>query len=285
MHENQKSIAILLAAYNAEKYIVEQIDSIIAQTNQDWTLYIRNDGSTDSTAEIIEKYYEKYPDRIIEIDKGGKNLGCRNNFFRLFEVVDSEYYMFCDQDDIWLPQKIEISLKEIQSCEQRYSPATPILAFCDSIICDENMNIISSSFWKSSKINPVKLLSYNYMAISCPAAGASSILNKSVKSMLIPIAENDLIYDYWIAISVAKYGKLHVITQPLRYYRQHGDQVSGITVGQANTIKHKLLNYKTLLKQYRFEARHHSDFGYGSHMKYYWYKMLTILKTRLSRYR
>ena len=94
MINNKRTIAILLAAYNAEQFLSEQIDSIIQQVYTDWTLYIRNDGSEDTTQLIIDNYVEKFPDKIIQFDKNGQNLGCIGNIFRLFEEIESNYSMF-----------------------------------------------------------------------------------------------------------------------------------------------------------------------------------------------
>lgn len=280
---NPRSIAILLAAYNAQDFIADQLDSIISQTNTEWTLYIRNDGSKDETQGIIDRYNLAYPDKIIQIDKGGENLGCRNNFFKLFEVVESDYYMFCDADDVWLPQKVQVLYDAMRELEVDY-PTLPLQAFSDVIICDAQMNVIEDSHWRSTGINPEYFLSYNYMAVCCNAGGACSIYNKAVKNMIFPLKNDFLIYDFWIAINVAKYGKFKVVHQALLKYRQHGNQIYGVSYGRFNSVGYKLKNIKKLIKKYHWEAKHHRDFGYGPPLKYYWYKILTICKIRFSRY-
>mgnify|MGYP001752760343 CR=1 FL=1 len=127
-----KPIAILLAVYNGEKYLQVQIDSILAQTNQQWVLYIRDDDSTDSTQQIIFDYCLKYDNIVAVKDKLG-NLGCYENFRQLLRVVRSKYYMFSDADDYWLPEKVQISYDFILKKEEQY-PNIPILAHCDKII-------------------------------------------------------------------------------------------------------------------------------------------------------
>lgn len=281
MYNNSCPTAILLAAYNAEKFLEEQIDSILAQTNQEWTLYIRNDGSNDGTQNVIDRYMEKYSEKIIQIDKGGENLGCRNNFFRLLEVVESEYYVFSDADDIWLDDKVEVSLNAIKQAEHEY-PNTPVMAFGDTIVCDSKMNVLEESYWTSVKIDPEKFLSYNYMAVCCTAGGSCSIFNQKVKDALFPLANNNLIYDYWIALVVAKVGKLKVIHRPLKYYRQHDNQVCGVAIQNENALRYKFSKIGSLLREYNFNAKQLKSIGYGPIVKYYWYKILTILKIRLS---
>ena len=104
---NKRSIAILMATYNGEKYLKEQIDSIMNQTNHDWTLYIQDDGSKDKTLDIIKSYSDE---RIVWVDNGLTRQGCCMNFMSLLNKVESSYYMFCDQDDVWLPEKVQISI-------------------------------------------------------------------------------------------------------------------------------------------------------------------------------
>lgn len=282
MYKNTKKIAILLAAYNAELYITEQIESIISQTNKDWTLYIRNDGSTDKTGEIISEYCEKFSN-IIEIDKGGKNFGCRNNFFRLLEVVESDYYMFCDADDVWLPIKVQISFEKLYEIELK-NPNVPILAHSDAVICDKDLNVISDSYWKSTGINARSFTHYNYLCVCCTVGGAKSIFNKKVKDMIFPLEDNEFMFDYWIAMNVAKYGIVSVIDTPTILYRQHSSNLLGVTVGDDNSIYNKLRNSFSLIKLYKRESDALRKVGYGGFVKYMYYKMLVVFKIRFYKY-
>lgn len=277
---NSQPIAILLAAYNAEKYLVEQIDSLLNQSNQDWVLYIRNDGSKDKTQKIIDNYIEKYSNRIIQIDKRGENLGCRNNFFRLLEVVESDYYMFCDADDVWLPTKIELSYNFLKEKEKKY-PAKPILVHTDAVICDEKLNQIAPSFWKYTGINPEQFVTYNYIAVCCTVGGAKSVFNKKAKELVFPLDNNSLMFDYWLALNVAKNGYIFPLHKPLILYRQHSGQVLGVTIGSKNEIKNKLSHFFSLIKEYHNNAKILKSIGYGLCIKYYWYKLMTIIKIRL----
>ncbi|WGQ12738.1 glycosyltransferase family 2 protein [Sphingobacterium faecium] len=281
IYHNKRNIAILLAAYNAEKYLSEQIDSIIQQTFTNWTLYIRNDGSTDDTQKIISDYCLRYPDQIFEIDKGGYNLGCRNNFFKLLEVVESDYYMFCDADDVWLRNKVEISYERITLLECSNSKM-PILAHTDAIICNSDLETISDSFWHSTGLKPEKLTSFNYICVCCTVGGAKSIFNKKVKELIFPLADNDFMFDYWIAMNVAKYGIISVIDIPLIKYRQHANNLLGVTYGNKNSIFSKLKLIKNLLSQYKSESDKLKTIGYGGFVKYLFYKLLVIVKTRFN---
>lgn len=279
--KNETPVAILLAAYNAEKYLSEQIDSVLRQSMQNFTLYIRNDGSSDGTQEIIESYINRYPNKIIQIDKYGGNLGCRDNFFRLLSVVQSKYYMFCDADDVWFDDKVKILYEDIKDVERRHPTRTPILCFADTTVCDSDLNIIAPSYWNVMKLNPEKMLSFNYMAICCTAGGSSSVFNQYVKDLVIPLEDNNLMYDYWIALNVSKHGILHPIRKPVKFYRQHDCNVCGVNVTKPINKINTLSKINFQLRIYKDEIRQLQKIHYGSSIKYFFYKLL-ILFNRLT---
>ncbi len=275
-------MAILLAVYNGEKFLAEQIDSIVRQTVTDWTLYIRDDASTDGTRRIIDGYLERYPGKVVEIDRGGPNLGCSGNFFRLLEAVESTYYVFSDADDVWFDDKLEVSLAAIRRQEEKY-PDTPVLVFGDAVVCDAQMNVVEPSLWKSTGIKPEKFLSYNYAVICCHAGGSRPLFNQRAKEAIPPAPDPRLTYDYWIALNIARAGRLGVIHRPLTYYRQHENQVCGIGYGRDTSTKYRLKHLRGgggWFENKGGGARQRPDFGYGPQVKYYWYKFLTLLKIR-----
>jgi rhamnosyltransferase len=97
-------IAILLATYNGGQYLMEQLDSLLQQTCQEWTLYIHDDGSTDNTYDILREYSQKHSNiYVLEYES---QRGAMGNFLSLLQRVEADYYMFCDQDDVWLKQKV-----------------------------------------------------------------------------------------------------------------------------------------------------------------------------------
>ena len=100
-----------MATFNGETYLTDQIDSILNQTSDDWTLYINDDGSNDGTENIIQSYSKKHGDKIVILNLFPKGMGAASNFLSMLENIESEYYMFSDQDDVWSPKKIEKSVK------------------------------------------------------------------------------------------------------------------------------------------------------------------------------
>ena len=107
-------ITILLATYNSSRYIRELIDSILNQTYKEWNLVVRDDLSKDDTVAIISEYIKQHPSKISILDNHGESKRAYLNFVELLKNVESEYYMFCDHDDVWLPNKIELSIKRMK---------------------------------------------------------------------------------------------------------------------------------------------------------------------------
>ena len=133
----EEPIDILLATYNGEKYIKEQIDSILNQTYKNIKLIISDDFSKDRTPEILREYAEKDKRIILYIQE--KNLGVVKNIEFLLKKVESPYYMLADQDDYWMPEKVEKTLEKLQE-------ENSDLAFGDLEVVDEKLNTIYPSF-------------------------------------------------------------------------------------------------------------------------------------------
>ncbi len=223
-------IGILMATYNGEKFIKEQIDSILNQTYKNWKLIIHDDGSTDGTPKIIKDYVKRFPDKIIFIEDGIKCGGAKENFSHLIQIVKKDsnfdYIMFSDQDDIWLPDKIEISLKKIKDLEKIHGKTKPLLVYSDLKVVDQDLNVICESFWKFQKINP-SYNSFNYLLVQNVVTGCTILINTPALKLISPIPKNAIIHDWWIALVVSAFGKLDFIKNAAVLYRQHGYNVTG----------------------------------------------------------
>ena len=219
-------IAILLATYNSDRFLSEQIDSIISQTYKDWILYIRDDGSTDETKTLIEDYKSRWPDKIklIVDDKG--SLRSYMNFVELMKSVDAEYYMFCDHDDVWLSNKIEISYERIKNLERIY-PSKPIVVHTDMKVVNQDLNVMSESFWKYSRLLP-NHTSFWELVCCNTVNGCTMLFNHLAKLSCNGNEPYCLMHDVLVAQSVsAQGGIISAIEEPMVLYRQHFDNVIG----------------------------------------------------------
>jgi len=220
-------ISICMATYNGEKYLKEQIDSILAQSNQEWELLIRDDGSHDNTVSIIKDYVGKYSNKISLIEGDKSYLGASLNFGQLLEYANGEYIMFSDQDDVWLPNKIELTLIAMKSAEQLY-PDKPLLVHTDLKVVDPNLNIIAESMWGYQKLFPEIGDNLSTMMARNVVTGCATMINSKAKAVSTPIPKEAVMYDWWIGISVAKHGKIIPVGAPSILYRQHSDNVIGV---------------------------------------------------------
>lgn len=236
-----KKIAILLATYNGEKHLREQIDSILNQTFKDFDLYIRDDASKDGTSKIIEEYRSKYPKKIFDISNGKSSGASQNNFLLLLKYVVGkyQYYMFCDQDDVWLPNKVEAEYNEIE----KYDNRKPILVHSDLYVVDSKLNIKADSFINYSKLSNMEL-NFNKLLMQNNVTGCTMIFNNALAKK-VNFKCNQLLHDHHIAILASSCGEIHLLRQPLVYYRQHGDNVVG---AQKFSLIHKKTDFSSYKK-------------------------------------
>jgi len=218
-------IDILLATYNGERFLKQQIDSILAQSNQDWQLLIRDDNSSDSTVNIIKDYAGKYPQKVRLIEDKYGRLGTALNFGKLLEHAANDYVMFSDQDDIWLPDKISLTLNTMKDVEKLY-PDKPILVHTDLKVVDEDLKTIADSLWSYCKMSPLDN-SLNKIIYRNVATGCATMINRKAVEVSKPIPPEARVHDWWVALNVAKTGKIAHIPLPTVLYRQHTQNIIG----------------------------------------------------------
>ena len=220
-------IHILLSTYNGERYLSEQLDSIIAQTVADWRLFVRDDGSTDTTVQLLEKYAKA--DRRIRLITDGENIGACRSFERLLtQCGEADYYAFADQDDVWKPEKLAVCLDQMHRQEHIY-PAKPIVVHTDLQVVDEHLHEIAPSFWRYSNIRP-ELVDANlrYLAICNSVTGCAMFFNRAARETALPFRETAYMHDAWVALSTAAAGgKVIPLSATPIAYRQHQTNVLG----------------------------------------------------------
>ncbi|MBR3133512.1 MAG: glycosyltransferase family 2 protein [Clostridia bacterium] len=222
-----EKIDILLATYNGEKYLKQQLDSILKQTYGEFNLIISDDCSSDGTRRILDEY-EKMDSRIT-VYYQQENLGYVKNFEFLLSRVESEYYMLSDQDDVWLPNKVEESYNYLISENAE-------LVFTDLIVVNEKLEEMYYSFndlMKYSK-KAIKYEDYKLQFLYNCVTGCTIITKKKFLNDILPIPNESeyVIHDFWIPLITSFKGKIKYLNKPLIKYRQHeGNQVGAKTKG------------------------------------------------------
>jgi glycosyltransferase involved in cell wall biosynthesis len=220
------SVEVLLATYNSEKYLNAQIDSLLGQSCQYFRILVRDDGSQDGTHEIIQSYISQHPDKIILIPSQETSTGPTKNFSKLIEASTADYILLCDHDDVWLPNKIEVSLEKIQQMERLHTPDTPILAHSDLTVVNENLEVINDSFFKFQALNSNRKLFGNLLSQNV-ITGCATIINRALADLSTPIPDQALMHDWWIALIASAFGYIGLIETQTILYRQHFNNILG----------------------------------------------------------
>lgn len=247
-------VNILMSTYNGQQFLSEQIRSIKEQSYTDWTLFIRDDGSSDNTKEIL-KDFEHQDSRIHLIDSDkSDNLGVIKSFHKLVNHDRADFYFFSDQDDVWLPNKLELSLKEAQN----YPANLPLMVYMDLKVVNQDLEIMTESMVKSQSHHAntelVQELTENTVT------GGVAMINHTLAEMWQE-TDDILMHDWYLALLASAFGNLVFIDQPGELYRQHSDNVLGARTLSKRFKKwirpHILFAvYWDLIKNSQKQARH-----------------------------
>lgn len=228
MDRHEAPVEILLAAYNGEAYLVEQIDSILRQTDARWHLTISDDGSTDGTGAVIDAYVSRHPGKITRHRFDRRFGNARDHFFALMALCDADYMLFCDQDDVWHPEKVQKTREALERAEAEFGADVPILAFSDQTPTDEHLRPLAPSLMRYQK-QYFERFDYRSILMQNVVTGGAMGVNRA----LARLAERGMgdgrviMHDWWLAAVAARFGQIAYIDEPLGVYRQHGDNAVG----------------------------------------------------------
>lgn len=240
-------VSIVMATYNGEKYIEEQIESILSSTYQDFELYIFDDGSKDSTMTILNNYQKQYPDKI-NISQNQTNLGVTHNFLYAINRTTADYIMLCDQDDVWKKDKIARTLKRMRQMEVQFEKELPIAVFTDAHVVDSNLNMIHESFFLSGRLNP-RLTDLSHLLMENKLIGCTVMINAALRKVLQSscLPQKAKLHDGWLGLIASSLGKIGFIKEPTLLYRQHEANL----VGNRNFLSYVLNRISNMREQKR----------------------------------
>jgi glycosyltransferase involved in cell wall biosynthesis len=249
-------VLILMGTYNGEKFIEEQIQSIIDQTYTQWCLYIQDDDSTDRTTKIIEQFAEMYPERIIILHKESPPHGAKVNYFTLCEYMlhtEYPYIMFCDQDDVWKKDKIEVTIEKMKQ-EERDNKSALVLVHTDLEVVDEKLNSIKQSYMKYRALDP-QCVATNRLLMQNNVTGCTIMINRPLlqKAFKDCNSERIAMHDWWVALIASLFGKIVYIDEATIQYRQHSNNAIGAI---KESIMKRLKNHAHVKKVLRMSIDH-----------------------------
>lgn len=231
---SEKKVQILIATYNGEKYLEEQLNSILNQTYTNWEVLIRDDGSNDKTLNILSKYLFDYPKNFFIINDDLGNLGPCYNFLKLVEYSTSEYIFFCDQDDIWAENKLALFVESFEKAEKLYSKEKPLLLHSNLSIINQNKDIISPSYTDFMKLNTVKQNKLEKLLVR-NFPGCSMAINRALINKTLPNPNNIMMHDLWFSLIACIFGKIIYLNEPLVSYKIHDQNTIGIGKNRGKT--------------------------------------------------
>lgn len=225
-------IDILMAAYNGEAFIAEQIESILRQRDAGWRLVIRDDGSTDQTLLIASDYARRHPNRITVQARGQNSGSAKQNFLEMLLRSDAPYVMFCDDDDVWTDDKITVTAARMRQMERELGAETPLLVHTDLTLTDRHLAVASPSMVDARQFDPTerrlgRLLLQNF------ATGCTVMVNRSLADLVREPFDAIIMHDWWLAMIASAFGAIGFVEAPTVLYRQHGSNTVGAERSQS----------------------------------------------------
>ncbi len=226
----QQKVQILMSTYNGKKYLREQIESLLSQTYSNIEILIRDDGSKDGTISILEEYSQNYPS--IKVFKE-ENIGVVNSFFNLLKKSEADYIAFCDQDDIWLENKVEKAIEKLQHVTE------PALYCSNKILIDADNHVIAENHGKY--LSP----SFENAVVECICTGCTTVLNQKLAQIIRQnIPKHAMMHDWWCYLVATYHGKVIFDENSYIWYRQHGNNEIGASDKFWDTVKAKAKHLK-----------------------------------------
>jgi len=213
MSETAPKVDILLSAFNGEAYLRAQLDSLLGQNWPNLAVEIRDDGSADGTAALLREYAADPRVTVTE----GENLGFIRSFFTLLKnSAPAEYYAFCDQDDVWLPDKLRRCVEALSAVDAQ----TPAMCFTGYELCDGELHILSRAAqpWNLSFANAL---------VDCAPLGCAAVFNRAARDQIVAaVPEHSCGHDWWLYMVCAALGRVIPLPEPGLLYRRHGENAS-----------------------------------------------------------
>lgn len=224
---NDYTILILLASYNGQAYIQQQLDSLLNQDHPNLRIVVSDDSSTDETASILNNYAAAYPEIIFHY-RSGQRFGCAQKHFMhlLNQFHDANYIMFCDQDDVWHPDKVSKTLAKMHQIER--DSKVPALVHTDLRVVDSALQEMDPSFCARSGLNGNRL-ALNHLLVQNVVTGCTMMINHALATLACRDVDTEamLMHDGWLAILAAACGVTGFLNEATIDYRQHGTNSVG----------------------------------------------------------
>jgi glycosyltransferase involved in cell wall biosynthesis len=224
---NDFKIEILLATYNGERYLSQQIDSLLAQDWHDVSITVSDNDSTDGTWPILNRFALQAPGKFRLLRNTGVR-GVVGNFTFLMEQATADYVAFCDQDDLWEVDKLSVLMERMVETEGRHSVNQPVMVYSDMRLIDGSDRVICESLWRKAGVVPRRAGFRNLLAQNL-ATGCTVLVNRALLRLALPMPQAGcvMMHDYWLSLVAMAFGTCLPVERQTVSYRQHESNVVG----------------------------------------------------------
>lgn len=220
-------VDIVLATYNGERFLAEQLDSIAEQTLRSWRVLVADDGSSDATLEILARYRHRWGEgKLTVLPPVAGRLGPAASFGRLLAASDADYVCMCDQDDVWSADRLAVTVGRVQARE-RASMGGPVLVHSDLAVVDERLGPISPSLDRYQRLSAARRTGLRHLLVQNSVTGCTTAMNRPLIQSALPIPSEAVMHDWWLALVAAAFGVVDYEPRALVRYRQHRSNALG----------------------------------------------------------
>jgi glycosyltransferase involved in cell wall biosynthesis len=216
---------VILAVWNGQDYLPAMLDSLLSQTASEFNVLVRDDGSTDGSREILENYKQKFDGRLSVI-AGEPTRSATANFAILMRETKAEYVLFADQDDVWRPEKVGLTLRSLKEAEAKYGKSTPIYFATDIEVANKDLELINPSYWKWKRLKASRMSKLSQSLICVSIQGMASGINRALLDLANPVSAKAISHDWWTQLIAAAMGKVICDPTTTALYRVHGGNAS-----------------------------------------------------------
>ena len=217
-------VFIVLSTYDGKAHVAALVESIQRQTFRDWCLLVRDDGSSDATVDIVSGLAREDP-RIHILPADGRNLGATASFGLLLAQARDRgagYVFFADQDDIWLPSKLDRLLSAMVDAETETGSDAPLLVYSDLVVVAGDLRVIHPSFRRQQWLTPLtQAEALRVLLTQNVVTGCGAMLNRPLLDIVVPLPEEVVMHDWWAAQCAAATGRIVDVADATVLYRQH----------------------------------------------------------------
>lgn len=224
-------VTVVMSTYNGERYLHEQIESILHQQGCQVELLVRDDGSEEDQLSVLREYQRRDKLRLL----CGENLKPAKSFLEAVKLAgDAEYYAFSDQDDVWMPDKLSTAIAHLE----RENSALPNAYFCNLTAVDQDKNVLMSHLLPRKAVT-----GYRQILVRSPHIfGCTMVFNRALRDVIAarPLPQTVYMHDLWTALIAAAMGKLLYDSESHILYRQHGNNWVGATLSSGEKWKKRM---------------------------------------------